>query len=134
MRCPLLIGICVFGGCAQPDIRVTGAPISRQHFSDILRSLGKQQPVQLAALGNEFEKIAPPRRINLIVEDIGKRGTKHPLSSPEFRLEFWSSLVPSLRRVPVGSRGSPTRMVAPSHLTAPFRPLFRITEIASRRC
>ena len=63
----------VLRGHAKPHIRVPMAPVRRQHFQNVLRSVRQQQPIQTATVPDQGKQVLPPRRRNLTIKDVGKR-------------------------------------------------------------
>lgn len=76
------------------------------HLQDVPDPLRQQQPNELRRSLDQVEEISTPRRIDLIVEDIGKRGTEY-----EGTRAISDSLpVPSERLFPVSRRRPRARL------------------------
>src|SRR6202022_701436 len=132
VRGSLLVSACVFRCRAEPDVRISVAPICRQHLANILRSLGQELPIQFIACTNEVEQIRAPRGVYLIVEHVGQRRAEHALTSSMLGLEQPCPVVPCQGIAPVCFGSAAAGMVAPLDLTTPLRPFFRIAKVACR--
>lgn len=130
MRNPLLIGVGIFRGRPKPNIAVSGVPITRQHFSDILRPLRQELPIQSIASADEIEQVGAPRRFNLVIERIGEGSAKYSLSPPVLCLKSFGLLIPRDWIPPISVRRTATRMIPPLYLTTSLCPFFRVTKIA----
>jgi hypothetical protein len=76
-----------FVATAPARVPISVIPIRGEHLADVLRPLGQKLPVQLIACPDDVEQIRSPLRINLVVEHVGKRCTKHPLPTSMLRLK-----------------------------------------------
>ena len=60
----------VFGGRAEPDIRLAGAPIGGQHGCDILRSFREAELIEGRRGADELPQVLAPSRGCAIVENV----------------------------------------------------------------
>src|SRR6202049_641601 len=119
----------VFSGHSQPYIRISVAPIGRQHLGNILRALGEQQPVEVRGFADQLPEIIAPFRRHLIVKDVGHRGTEDAVADAQ----FLGLSVPFARQVPVLGAGPLAGLVAPQVFPETLGKGPGITEITGAR-
>src|SRR5258708_3084600 len=117
-------------GRADPDV---SGPIlvPRHEATDVLRSLGQKLPVEPGRVFDQWPQSCAPRvQVVAVLKYIGHRGAKDAAAF---------SVVPGLSfpldRVPprLFTKKSALSPLAPKLLPEPFRPSFRVTELARGR-
>src|ERR1700723_1396229 len=68
----------IFNRRPKPDMRPSvRRPVRWQHFEDVLRSLGQDEPVQIAALADHGQSFSSPLIGHLVVPEITERHTEN---------------------------------------------------------